>query len=372
MNTLILLTFYTPYWTGLTQYARRLADGLTSRRFTVTVLTSRHERKLRLTESDNGVKIVRYPVLKRLSRTLLSIQVFLYLIRYIRENDTVIIFLPYAEVLYAAILSKLLGKRLFLIHNGDLVLPGGWVSRIIERIYFISTRMALYLCDRVVIQTEDYAVNSSLLAEFRHKWIEIIPPFPPQSKSGNGRLPEVRPGKYNVGFSGRFVAEKGFDRLYRAIPLILKKEPDTRFVYAGQTRMVYEHFFENNRDLIDKYNHVVTYLGKINQDRMRRFYRILDVLAVPSRTDCFPFVIAEAMLAGTPVVVSDIPGARASVKKTGMGELTNAADPKKLAAAIVRVIRNKKSYTKNLPAVRQLFSYEKSLDAFAALIGPGV
>ncbi|TEU08071.1 MAG: glycosyltransferase [Anaerolineales bacterium] len=44
-----------------------------------------------------------------------------------------------------------------------------------------------------------------------------------------------------------------------------------------------------------------------------------DVFALPSRTDCFPSVQIEAMMCGTPVVATNILGAREVVRVTGMG-----------------------------------------------------
>ena len=47
MKVLMVLTYYHPHWTGLTAYAKRLAEGLARRGHSVTVLTSRHVRGCR-------------------------------------------------------------------------------------------------------------------------------------------------------------------------------------------------------------------------------------------------------------------------------------------------------------------------------------
>jgi len=47
----------------------------------------------------------------------------------------------------------------------------------------------------------------------------------------------------------------------------------------------------------------------------------------PSRIDCFPSAQVEAMLLGTPVVCTNIPGARCVVRATKMGKLVEPRNP---------------------------------------------
>ncbi len=57
------------------------------------------------------------------------------------------------------------------------------------------------------------------------------------------------------------------------------------------------------------------------------------MLVLPSGTECFGLVQVESMLSGTPVVVSDIPGAREPVRVSGMGEVVRQRDTLALAEA---------------------------------------
>ena len=68
MKVLMVLTYYHPHWTGLTAYAKRLAEGLVRRGHAVTVLTSRHLPSLPQEEFLEGVRVVRLPVAGRISR----------------------------------------------------------------------------------------------------------------------------------------------------------------------------------------------------------------------------------------------------------------------------------------------------------------
>lgn len=372
MKVLFILTYYYPYWTGLTQYAKRVAEGLSLKGFQVTVLTTKHANGLKDKEVLNGVKVIRKPVLFRLSRTLISLQIIISLWSEIKNNDQIIVFLPLAEVFLVALLCKLFGKNFLLVHNGDLVLSKGLTNRLIEKIYFITTELAIQFSNGIIIHTKDYALNSSSLSKFPNKWKVILPPFPPLKvdKKYLSKL-KLKLGfgeKAIIGFSGRFVEEKGFDFLFRAIPLVIKKNPSVIFVFAGETNIPYENFFEKNKFLIEPYKKYCNFLGLIDQTKMAAFYQTLDLLVISSRTDCFPFVQVEALLCGVPVVVTDIPGARWPVKKTGMGIVVKPKDVKGLAEGILKAIKNKQKYKESRKEVIKLFDYEKSINDFITIL----
>ena len=68
MKILIVLTYYRPHISGLTIYAERLAKAFAARGHAVTVLTSQFKKDLPREEVQDDVKIVRVPVLFRLSK----------------------------------------------------------------------------------------------------------------------------------------------------------------------------------------------------------------------------------------------------------------------------------------------------------------
>jgi glycosyltransferase involved in cell wall biosynthesis len=92
-----------------------------------------------------------------------------------------------------------------------------------------------------------------------------------------------------------------------------------------------------------------------------------DVFALPSRTDCFPSVQIEALLSGTPVVATNIPGAREVIKVTGMGKLVTPRDPRALADGLIEVLVHRAAYVKSYAEIRSVFNTERTLDAYEAL-----
>jgi glycosyltransferase involved in cell wall biosynthesis len=373
MKLLFLLTYYTPHWTGLTEHARRLAEALSNEGETVTVLTTQHETLLPKQEHIGGVVIIRTPVLFRLSRTMISPGLFLKMWNEIGKHETVIAYTPYAEVIVAAFMAKIRGKRFIILHNGDLILPKGMINRIIEGIFDVTGYIAGMLTDCLIAYSDDYAKHSRFIQPFLNKTTAIFPLFPPipVDQITIQRLRKRLPSRASciVGFAGRFVEEKGFDILLKAIPLVVERIPDALFVFAGETHMAYEHFFEQNQELLNSVDDHFYSFGLLTREEMAAFYRLLDVFVLPSRSDCLALVQVEAMQARVPVVVTGVPGARIAVQKTGMGEVVAPENPKALAEGILRVMRKKIMYQKRLPEVKKVFDYQTTLQQYMQVLG---
>ena len=97
MRILYLTTYYLPHSSGITAYLHCVARALAQRGHTVTVLTSRHDPALSDDESLDGVRIIRLPVLFRVSKGPVMPTFFWSLHRYLQTHDVVHIHLPFLE-----------------------------------------------------------------------------------------------------------------------------------------------------------------------------------------------------------------------------------------------------------------------------------
>ena len=73
------------------------------------------------------------------------------------------------------------------------------------------------------------------------------------------------------------------------------------------------------------------------------------------------------MLCGTPVVMTDIPGGRVAVTKTGMGKLAKRGDWKSIGETIIDVLDEPAEYTKP----REYIAAASILGAAEKQTGPG-
>ncbi|HOU24022.1 MAG TPA: glycosyltransferase family 4 protein [Anaerolineae bacterium] len=372
MKILVVLTYYYPHWTGLTAYARRLSEGLARRGHQVTVLTAQYWKTLPAEEVHNGVRIVRLPTIMRLSRGVIMPGFPAAANRLIREHDVVQVHVPIFESPLVTALAKRYGKKVVITHHGDLVMPSRPFDQFVQ--FFVTglMRRALSQSARITIHTRDYAECSPFLSQFSDKLVQILPPVEiplPQPERVKAWRQELGLDGVNVvGFAGRFVEEKGFDYLLKAVPLVLEQLPNTRFVYAGEVNVVYEPFFERWRHLQERWKEQVLMLGLLDeQQQVANFYALCDVLALPSRTDCFPMVQVESMLCGTPTVATDIPGLRVPVKLTGMGRLVKPMDEQALAEGLVDVLRNRSQYLRPREDIARLFDLETTIDGYERL-----
>jgi glycosyltransferase involved in cell wall biosynthesis len=373
LRILTALTYYSPHWTGLTKVAQFVAEGLALRGHHVTVVAGRHERSLPRRESVAGVEVVRVRSLARVSRGLIMPGFGPEVLRLAGRHDVVHIHTPMLESWLVGAVAGLRGRPLVLTHHGDLVMPEGGFNRLVQRGVSGMMDRAAARATVVTAQSEDYTRHSSFLRPVLHKTETIPPPV---------RLPEPRArsvaawraelgleGVPVVGFAGRWVEEKGFDTLIAALPRMLEVRPDLRLVFAGEHRMSYERFFERCEPAVAQHRDNITFLGLLrDQQRMADFYALADVFALPSRSDTFAIVQLEAMLSGTPVVVTDIPGAREVVTRTGLGRIVAPGDADALADGLLAVLADPSPYADSRERVLAEYDPERALDAYERVL----
>ncbi len=376
MNVLIVLTYYRPHTSGLTIYAERLAKGLIARGHEVTVLTSRFDRSLPAEEVKDGVRVVRAPVLFRVSKGVIMPTFGILATRLVRQHDVVSLHLPQFDAAGVAAKCHLFGTPSVLTYHCDLKLPPGWFNRLVNRIVHTMNRLTGRLADRVVAYTDDFAHHSPFLQRFSDK-IEVIPP--PVELPDIGAGPVAAFAKMHhldekgpvIGMAARLASEKGVEVLLRALPRILEKRPNAQVLFAGQYRDVMgeEDYAKRLLPLFRKYEDHWKFLGVLRPLQMAAFYPNLDVIVVPSlnSTESFGLVQVEAMLCGTPSVASNLPGVRQPVEQTGMGEVVPIGDSEALAEAILRVVSDREKYVRPQDEIAARWSTERTAAGYEAL-----
>lgn len=357
---LFLSEYYSPHWTGIAQSTLNWCQHL-KKNNEVSVLTTQYKPELPLQENIDGIRVIRTKSLLKFTRSFYSLEALFQLIKLVKRFDVVIIACPHINILFFSLILKFFKKPFIIFHHGDIIFPNSPLlldrikKRIIENTFDLLTHISMRLADSVCTYTLDYAENSRVLRRHLSKFTMVRPPIPNYAHEARSfdketQLTDLKNSSYKIiGFAGRFVEEKGFDILFESIPYVIDKLPKCKFVFAGEVNMGYENFFEKNILLFEGIKEHLILLGKLDHLQMWRFYSLLDIFVLCSRSDCFALTQAEAAMCHTPIVVSDIPGARVLVKTTGFGTVVPPNDPRGLAEGIVRVLKNEKDY--DFPAV---------------------
>ena len=343
LRILAALQYYLPHRTGVPIHLQRVAEALVQRGHQVTILTARHSIELPRDETINGVRIVRLWAPIRVSRGMIMPAYPWAAWGLIRVHDVVWLHTPMLETSLMAFLTRLAGKQLIATHHGDLILPPGLFNRFVRWFTFMNYRFMARRAARLIAYSHDYADHSYYLKPFRDRVSVIYPPIE-VPEPDPARVAELRARWQNsggplIGYAGRFVQEKRPDLLIRALEVINQTFPQTRVVFAGEYDIPYEDTWERNQALVQRYRDQLIFLGQLSSmQAMANFYAACDVLVMPSDTECFALVQVEAMLCGTPVVMTDTPGGRVPVTVTGMGAIVPRGDWRAIGEAVVDIL----------------------------------
>ncbi len=374
LKILITLLYYYPHPTGLTYYVQMFAEEMARRGHQVTVLASRHDHELpKEPETLNGVRILRVWAPLRLSRGMILPTYPWHLLRLMRQHDIVSIHTPMLETALVSILAGFTGLKVIPTHHGDLFLPDGLLNKAIVKVMYAMYAFMARRAPSIIGFSDDYAENSYYLRPFRDKLAVLYPPISipePNMENAAKLRKEWRCDDGPViGFAGRFAYEKRPDLLIKALDVINRKYPKTRIIFAGEYKINYENTWKHQKALVEKYKSQLLFLGLIrDKQRLADFYAACDVLVLPSNNDCFPAVLGESMLCGTPVVMTDVYGGRVPVQITGMGKLAKSGDWESIGAATLEVLDNRDKYIKPKDFIANCFSLKNTFDRFESVL----
>lgn len=366
MKILTVLTYYRPHTSGLTIYAERLAQAFVKRGHEVTVMTTQFDPSLPQQEMMDGVKVIRVPVLARVSKGVIAPTFGWVATKLVWQHDVVQLHLPQFDAPGVALRARLFGKPAVLTYHCDVQLPQGFFNRIVNAVVNFQNNMAGILANHIVTYTQDYADNSPYLSKYASKLTPILPPVllpdsSPQAVTAFAETNLVAERKPVIGVAARFASEKGVEVLLDALPKILAKYPKAQVLFAGtyQNVMGEQAYSDRLMPRIHEYevNGHWKFLGNLNPVQMSAFYPNLDVITVPSlnSTEAFGLVQIEAMLNGVPSVPSALPGVRQPVKMHGMGVVSEIGNAQSLANAILEVLDNKEKYRGDIVSIKKAY-----------------
>lgn len=374
MKILINITYYTPHISGLTVYAKRLAEELVKKGHQVTVLTSKHESSLPSEEAINGVKIKRSNVLFKIGKGVIMPSLPFEALALVKWANVVNCHLPQPEAFWFLVFARIFGRKTVVTYHCDVRLPPGFTNWLVSQALLMSNFLNCLFATTIVNSSLDYIHSSPILRFFLKKTKIIYPPIKdfsrvPVNSDLKKKIASFKK-KYKIGYVGRLATDKGVEYLFQSLPFLKKKLNSFGLFIVGPEKVIGEKKYQEKiNQLTQKYHQDIFLLGKLIKPELASFFKTIDVLVLPSinSTEAFGMTQVEAMLCGTPVIASNLPGVRVPIKLTGMGEIVPIRNGQAIAEATIKILRNKKKYIKPKTKIKKIFSFQETINAYEKL-----
>ncbi len=130
----------------------------------------------------------------------------------------------------------------------------------------------------------------------------------------------------------RVMYAKGIREYLRAAEIVKKKYPDVKFMLLGACEGIQDSI---SRESLQKYidDGTITYFGET--DNVAPYYGKCSVFVLPSYREGTGRVILEAMATKRPIIATDVPGCRETVRNGITGFLVPAKDSEALAEKMI-------------------------------------
>lgn len=203
------------------------------------------------------------------------------------------------------------------------------------------TVAALRGADAVVCQSDWMRGDLAAVLGERVRLITIANPIDVADvrRTASATAPNLR-GRPALVSVGRLSTQKGFDLLLEAIAVVRRGYPDIHVTVFGEGE-AREQLLQHRAQLgLDS---CVSFVG--HRHDVVANVRGADLFVLSSRYEGFPNAALEALACGTPVVLTNCPGANSDIVRPGFnGELAASCEPAAIASALEKAIRRSSSY----------------------------
>jgi glycogen(starch) synthase len=242
----------------------------------------------------------------------------------------------------AALAERLQVPYLTTIHATEHGRHQGWVADPPQsHIHSVERNMARR-ADGVIVCSYYMRGHVADIFDIDEGRVTVIPNgVDPSELQPSGDLQALRsefaqPNEKLVLLVGRLVYEKGFQLALDALPGVIDRVGNVRFLVAGSGTHEAELKAQAERLGLTEHG---TFLGWIGDDVLHSLYRIADLCVVPSIYEPFGLVALEAMASGCPCIVADTGGLREVVPRgERVGLRFNGGDAEHLGVMIERLL----------------------------------
>jgi glycosyltransferase involved in cell wall biosynthesis len=346
-------------------FIKKLAHLLQKEGYKISIVTPKIYRNSRYREEQNGIKVYRFPFFARNK----------LLIEYQR--------IPYLKMILYYVSGFFLTIYTILKHRSNLIhvhwaiptgLIGVWAGRLLRRPVVVTihgsdfrmaterssflTKIFLYVCQRAkqIICVSELQEKEIEKMGIKGKKILTFPMGIDKSflEAGRNRGGKMVNQSHVVLSNRNLLPLYNVSLLIRSIPTILKEEPHTKFIIAGDGQER-EALLKEAENL--NVSSFIEFLGRVPHEKVADLLATADIYVSTSLYDGTSVSLLEAMGSGAFPVVTAIPANRELITNGVNGFLVPIDKEKYLANRIIDAIRNQalreKSRIKNLSIVEE-------------------
>ncbi|MDX6766406.1 MAG: glycosyltransferase family 4 protein [Candidatus Methylacidiphilales bacterium] len=210
--------------------------------------------------------------------------------------------------------------------------------RLFPWIKFLSSALVV-----VSSEQENFAVQSTILKSHPvHvilKGLDAAALHKKAEQSVNRKIPQTRPW---ILFIGRLEERKSPHVILEAMHMLDKKGMLLDLVIIGD-------LLEGDEDYKKMFRQLLTRLGLVDRvhvmgvlDNPHPYFKLSSLMVLPTKWDCAPRVVMEAMIHSCPVVCTDIPGNHDLITEGVTGTMFVPGDSSACASAIEKVLNDDK------------------------------
>lgn len=338
MRILIVTRRYPPFVGGVQQQLARLAQALARRGHEVTVLTGRHLPALPPVRNEEGVRVYRLfdPPIRVLGTVLFLIGLAARMLTLRNRFQITLVSMMNETSALSIRIAHLLGKPVVLRVSavGNIGNVAWARSHIFGRLYLSAARSA----EALIIQAKHFAA-SLLAADFTSGQIHLIsnpaPDRPPSSTCADTGTTRNFSQAIRILWCGRLSREKDPEILTEVAGILRQREVEFHIDVVGDGEL----HRPLQRKITDSALAEYITLHGFKEDPAP-YFRDADILLLTSTYDASPNVILEAMVAGVPVVATNVGGVPEMVQDGVTGILTPPNDPGAIAHAIEKLVED--------------------------------
>ncbi len=244
-------------------------------------------------------------------------------------------------------------KRPFLRKRGIEILENA------SAIFFLSEAYRKKVLEKYVpkrkkecIQEKSYIIPNGI-DDF---WFENLY----EERDNNQRIRDMADQRLNVAYVGAISKRKNISTTVKALKILQQKGWYINYNVAGSKQSDKEFTAMKSFSGIN-------YLGKLGKEAIINCYRESDIFVMPSKTETFGLVYAEAISQGLPVIYTKDQGFDGQFEEGVVGYAVCATDEMQIVEAIMKIVCNYQEISKNCCTYVDCFKWDTICEKYLVI-----